>query len=267
MNTPILTISDLNVSFIQYASRLRTRTVTGIAGLDLEAREGEILAVIGASGSGKTLLAQAILGILPRNAHVTGGIRFRGERLTAAKRRRTLGREISYIPQSVTNLDPLMPVGKQVRIGLDPKTAQQEQRRLFARYGLSRETAGLYPFELSGGMLRRVLFATSVRNTVRLLIADEPTPGMHAEAVEEVLRHLRELAADGVAVLLITHDILSAVTVAERVAVMNRGRLVTVESASSFTGEGDGLGHPFARELWRALPQNQFSVGGVEWHW
>jgi peptide/nickel transport system ATP-binding protein len=57
------------------------------------------------------------------------------------------------------------------------------------------------------------------------------------------------------------------VTVAERVAVMNRGRLVTVESASSFTGEGDGLGHPFARELWRALPQNQFSVGGVEWHW
>ncbi|MBB2915389.1 peptide/nickel transport system ATP-binding protein [Streptosporangium becharense] len=267
MSTPILTVSELNVSFIQYASRLRTRTVTGVADLDLEVREGEVLAVIGASGSGKTLLAQAILGILPRNADVTGEIRFRGERLTAARRRRTLGREISYIPQSVMNLDPLMPVGKQVRIGLDPKTARQEQRRLFARYDLASEVAGLYPFELSGGMLRRVLFATSVRDTVRLLIADEPTPGLHAEAVEEVLRHLRELAAAGVAVLLITHDILSAVSVAERVAVMNGGRLVTVESASAFTGEGDRLSHPFARDLWRALPQNRFSVGGVDWHW
>ncbi|MBG0822520.1 ABC transporter ATP-binding protein [Planomonospora sp. ID91781] len=267
MNTPILTVSDLGVGFIRYAGGLRTRTVPGITGLDLEVREGEILAVLGASGSGKTLLAQAILGILPHNAHVTGEIRYRGERLTAARRRRTLGREISYIPQSVTNLDPLMPVGGQVRIGLDPKTAEQEQRRLFARYGLADEAARLYPFELSGGMLRRVLFATGVRDTVRLVIADEPTPGLHSEAVAEVLRHLRELAADGVAVLLITHDILSAVTVAERVAVMNGGRLVTVESASAFTGEGDGLGHPFARELWRALPQNRFSAGGVEWRW
>ncbi|GAA3446368.1 ATP-binding cassette domain-containing protein [Planomonospora venezuelensis] len=266
MNTPILTVSELDVSFTQYASGLRTRTLTGIAGLNIEVREGEILAVIGASGSGKTLLAQAILGILPRNADVTGEIRFRGERLTAARRRRTLGREISYIPQSVTNLDPLMPVGEQVRIGLDPKTAHQEQSRLFARYGLASEAARLYPFELSGGMLRRVLFATSVRDTVRLIIADEPTPGLHAEAVEEVLRHLRELAADGVAVLLITHDIVSAVSVAERVAVMNGGRLITVEPAAAFTGDGDGLGHPFARDLWRALPQNRFSIGGVEWH-
>ncbi|MGI5286463.1 ATP-binding cassette domain-containing protein [Nonomuraea polychroma] len=267
MSTPILRVSDLNVSFTQYARRLHTRTVTGIAGVDLEVREGEVLAVIGASGSGKTLLAQAILGILPHNADVTGEIRFRGELLTAARRQRTLGREISYIPQSVMNLDPLMAVGKQVRIGLDPKTAHQDQRRLFDRYGLASEAAGLYPFELSGGMLRRVLFATSVRDTVRLLIADEPTPGLHAEAVEEVLRHLRELAEDGVAVLLITHDIVSAVAVAERVAVMNGGHLITVEPASAFTGEGDRLSHPFARDLWRALPQNQFSVGGAEWRW
>ncbi|WP_062436856.1 ATP-binding cassette domain-containing protein [Herbidospora daliensis] len=264
MSEPILSISGLDVSFVQYARGLRTRTVTGITGLDLEVAEGEILAVLGASGSGKTLLAQAILGILPHNARTGGDIVFRGSRLSPARRERLLGREISYIPQSVTSLDPLMPVGAQVRIGLDPAVAEHERRRLFARYDLPDQVAGLHPHQLSGGMLRRVLFATGVRDTVRLLIADEPTPGLHAEAVAEVLGHLRELAAEGVAVLLITHDINAAVSVARRVAVMNQGHLVTVEAADAFTGDGERLRHPFARDLWRALPQNRFSPGGTE---
>ncbi|GAA1017418.1 ATPase [Acrocarpospora pleiomorpha] len=266
MSEPVLAVSGLDVSFVQYAKGLRTRTVPGISGLDLDVAEGEILAVLGASGSGKTLLAQAILGILPHNARTGGEILFRGSRLTPARRGRVLGREISYIPQLVTSLDPLMPVGAQVRIGLDPAIAERERRRLFARYDLQHHVARHYPHQLSGGMLRRVLFATSVRDTVRLIIADEPTPGLHTEAVEEVLRHLRELAASGVAVLLITHDIRSAVSVARRVAVMNQGRLVTLETADAFTGDGADLRHPFARDLWRALPQNQFSPGGTEWH-
>lgn len=261
MTPSLLSLEDLSVGFTRYSGAARVRTVTGVTSLSLDIAPGEILAVIGASGSGKTLLAQAVLGILPANATVSGRILFDGKPLDERRLRTLRGREISYIPQSVNNLDPLMTVGRQVRIGLDPRTARDRQRALFARYGLADEVGGRYPFQLSGGMLRRVLFATSVRDTVRLVIADEPTPGLHADAVAEVLRHLRELSESGASVLLITHDIFAALAVARRVAVMHAGELLTVEEASAFTGDGDGLKHPFARALWRALPQNQFSPG------
>ncbi|RAY12293.1 ABC transporter ATP-binding protein [Actinomadura craniellae] len=265
MTPPLLSLDDLSVGFTRYTGVARTRTVTGVTSLSLDIAPGEILAVIGASGSGKTLLAQAILGILPANATVSGRITFDGTPLDERRLRKLRGREISYIPQSVNNLDPLMTVGKQVRIGLDPPTAREWQRALFSRYGLADDVARRYPFQLSGGMLRRVLFATSVRDTVRLVIADEPTPGLHADAVAEVLRHLRELAEGGASVLLITHDIFAATAIARRVAVMHEGALRTVEAASAFTGDGDDLEHPFARALWRALPQNQFSPGSEPW--
>jgi peptide/nickel transport system ATP-binding protein len=264
MNTALLDITALSVSFTQYAGAFRTRTVHVVEDLNLDIGPGEIVAVIGASGSGKTLLAHAVLGILPANATVTGTIRYRGKELTRSDLRRILGREISFIPQSVTYLDPLMPVGKQVRIGLEPASAGQVQRRLFRRYGLDEQVGKQYPFQLSGGMLRRVLFATSVREGVRLVIADEPTPGLHPEAMEEILLHLREIAEEGAGVMLITHDIISAAKIAHRVAVMRSGRLVTVEEAAAFTDAGDRLKHDYARQLWRALPQNDFWQEGEE---
>ncbi len=258
---PLLSLEDLSIEFTRNVGRVRSTTAVRSLSLDLD--EGEILGVIGASGSGKTLLAQAILGILPANATVTGQLRYDGEPLDERRLRILRGREISYIPQTVNHLDPLMTVGRQVRIGLDPRTARSRQRELFTRYGLADDVARLYPFQLSGGMLRRVLFATSIRDSVRLVVADEPTPGLHPDAVAEVLRHLRELSEAGASVLLITHDIFAAIAVAQRIAVMHGGELLTVEAASAFAGNGDDLAHPFARELWRALPQNQFSAGGA----
>ncbi|GAB3756072.1 ATP-binding cassette domain-containing protein [Microlunatus parietis] len=258
---PLLSLEDLSVEFTRNVGRVRS--VTAVRSLSLELGEGEILAVIGASGSGKTLLAQAILGILPANATVTGQLRYDREPLDEKRLRTLRGREISYIPQTVSHLDPLMTVGRQVRIGLDPRTAGLRQRELFARYGLADDVARLYPFQLSGGMLRRVLFATSIRDSVRLVVADEPTPGLHPDAVAEVLRHLRELAEAGTAVLLITHDIFAAIAVAQRIAVMHQGELLSVEDARAFAGDGADLTHAFARDLWCALPQNQFRPAGA----
>lgn len=267
MTVPRLSLEGLSVSFARNVGLLRTRSVAGVAPLDLDVAPGEILSVIGASGSGKTLLAQAILGILPGNASVGGRIRYDGETLRPARLARLRGREISYIPQSVKHLDPLMRVGRQVRIGLDPRTARAEQQALFSRYGLSAEVAERYPFELSGGMLRRVLFATSIRDTVRLVIADEPTPGLHPDAVAEVLGHLRELAVSGAAVLLITHDLIAAAGVSQRIAVMHGGALLAVEDAADFTAGGESIVHPFARALWRALPHQGFAHSGSgTWH-
>ncbi|MCE7079610.1 ABC transporter ATP-binding protein [Streptomyces sp. ST2-7A] len=263
MTTPLLSVRNLTVGFTHYTGTLGLRpcVVPAVEGLGLDIDPGEILAVIGASGSGKSLLAHAIVGILPSTANVSGEIDYDGAPLDPARLRRLRGREISFIPQSVNYLDPLMPVGRQVRLTLPRPRAAQLQQDLFARYHLDEKVTRQYPHELSGGMLRRVLFATGVTETMRLLIADEPTPGLHPAALQEVLSHLRALADDGAGVLLITHDLVSAAAIADRVAVMRSGRVVTVESSSSFTGRGETLRHEYARRLWRALPQHDFWKG------
>lgn len=260
MTSAALSFRDVGITFPTRGPGLRTGSVAAISELSLDVGAGEILALIGASGSGKSLLAEAALGVLPPTAKMTGTVLFDGQELDESRWRRLRGRVISHVPQSVDNLDPLMPAGRFVRIGLPKRTAREEQRALFDRYGLSPETSTRYPFQLSGGMLRRVLLASSMRGDIRLVIADEPTPGLHPQAVHDVLAHLREIADAGAAVLLITHDIGAAIDVAHRVAVLDEGRLLSVEDARDFVGDGSSLRHPFARALWRALPQNDFDT-------
>lgn len=118
----------------------------------------------------------------------------------------------------------------------------------------------LYPFQLSGGMARRVLFSTAVITDASLIIADEPTPGMDVKSAVEALQLLRELADAGKGVLLITHDIDLAVEVADNVAVFYEGRTVDMASAAAFHGDGAELVHPYTKALYHALPQNDFTV-------
>ena len=118
----------------------------------------------------------------------------------------------------------------------------------------------MYPFELSGGMARRVLFSTAMLTDAQLIIADEPTPGMHLEAAVEAMRMFRELADAGKGILLITHDIDLAIRVADRVAVFYAGSVLEIARAADFTGAGERLRHPYTRALWQALPQNGFQT-------
>ena len=118
----------------------------------------------------------------------------------------------------------------------------------------------LYPFQLSGGMARRVLFSTAVITDASLIIADEPTPGMDVKSAVEALQLLRELADAGKGVLLITHDIDLAVEVADTVAVFYEGRTIDMIPAASFRGDSSDLRHPYTRALYHALPQNDFTV-------
>jgi peptide/nickel transport system ATP-binding protein len=258
----LLEVKDLAVSFTQYTGLLRKRTVRVIDSLDLSVEAGEIVAVIGSSGSGKSLLAHAILGILPDNAQVSGAMTFQGKPLDAARQEALRGREIALVPQAVTYLDPLMRAGAQVRAAVRSSgkqaAAAEEQRRAFRRFRLSEQVERLYPFQLSGGMARRVLVSTAAASGARLIVADEPTPGMQAEDVKESLAWFRELAKQGNAVILITHDIEAALTVANKVAVFYAGSTVEVASAEDFAGDGAQLRHPYSRALWQALPQNGF---------
>ncbi|HET6497842.1 MAG TPA: ABC transporter ATP-binding protein [Coriobacteriia bacterium] len=264
----LLDIVDVSISFTRYEAGLRRRTLRVINGLSVDVRRGEVLAVIGSSGSGKSLLAHAVLGILPGNAHLSGSMRFVGEELTPERQRRARGREIALVPQAVTSLDPLMRVGPQVRWGapVNGNGSQAEaQRRVFARYGLTPEVERSFPAQLSGGMTRRVLLSTAVVSGASLIIADEPTPGLDPEALAETMRHLRELADENKGVMLITHDIETAVTIADRIAVFYAGTAVEVCPAHDFLPDGAALRHPYTRALWRALPRNGLApVAGAQ---
>ena len=249
---PILEISDLSVSFPgdRDGSRLQV-----IRDLDLRVYPGEILAVAGSSGSGKSLLASAILGILPENAQVEGRMLYDGEPLTARRQAELRGRDISLVPQSVAFLDPLMKVGRQADGHRRPRPTE-ERRSIWQALQLPRRTEKCYPHELSGGMARRVLVSTAMLGDARLVIADEPTPGMSLEQARAALGMFRSLADRGCAVILITHDIDLAFDAADRVAVFYAGTVLEVGDARAFR-EGKVL-HPYSRALWEALPQNGF---------
>jgi len=257
----MLSVQDLNITFTLYDRGLAQKQLTVITQLDLDVKAGEVVAVVGASGSGKSLLAHAILGILPDNAQVSGKMLFKGEPLTLNRCQDLRGKAIALIPQSIGYLDPLMQVGQQVQrtaqlSGLSRPAAKAAVDRTFARYRLAAIVQRLYPFQLSGGMARRVLVSTAVVSQAELVIADEPTPGLHPDVVTETLNHLRELASEGKGVILITHDIEAALQIADRVAVFYAGTTVEIAHAQDFSN--NKIRHPYTQALWRSLPQNEF---------
>ena len=255
MRETVLSVEDLVVAFRMYDKGFRKRSLEVIHSLSLTVGKGEIVAVVGSSGSGKSVLAHAALGLLPKNAETRGTISYRGQVLTDALRKNLLGRKIAYIPQSIDYLDPLMKVGHQVRGVHGRKERQQE---LFQQFGLSEKTEKLYPFQLSGGMARRVLISSAVMEQPELIIADEPTPGLDLQMAMETLIHFRELADQGTAVLLITHDIDLALHVADRIAVFYAGTVVEIAPKEDFLTGKEALRHPYSKAFLDALPQNGF---------
>ena len=253
----ILDIRDFSVSFEQYEKGFSKTGLPVIRNLDVTVHEGEMVAVVGSSGSGKSLLAHGILGILPYNATMGGELMFDGEPLTRKRQKALRGNEIVLVPQSVAFLDPLMKIGPQIRKGKKDRASREKLNRIFRGYHLKEEVQNLYPFELSGGMNRRVLVSTALMGNPKLVIADEPTPGLHMDMVRRVMSHFRELADQGAGVLLITHDLEQALEVADRVVVFYAGTTVEDAAASDF-GSEETLRHPYSRALWRALPQNGF---------
>lgn len=270
----LLSVEGLSVSFTMYdpnapfwrAGRVRSEVLHD---LSLSVHVGEVLAVVGASGSGKTVLADALMGRWDQNMEVRGRIWFDGDQKDADSLRALAGHGISLVPQGVGNLDPLMRVGEQVRGAARSATGEARradaerraarQRELFLAYGLDPQVERMYPHELSGGMARRVLLMCALMDEPRLIIADEPTPGLDLDLAAHALDDLRGFADTGGGVLLITHDIELALRVADRVAVFSDGTIVEETGVESFSS-ADTLRHPFSRALWRAMPGHEFAV-------
>lgn len=256
---PILSVKDLGISFSQYTKGLRRRELEVITNLDIDLYEGEILAVVGSSGSGKSLLAHAILGILPDNATTEGNIIYKGKSLSLKDKEKLRGREIVFIPQSVNFLDPLMKLSKQVKISIENKEkANKRQRYIFNKYGLDKKVDNFYPFELSGGMARKVLLSTALVSDCKVIIADEPTPGLDEKSLNEALKDFRNIADSGCAILMITHDIEAALKIADKIAVFYAGTTLEIANVNDFKGDGKNLRHPYSKALFNALPQNGF---------
>lgn len=176
MNT-LLDVRHLSVSFESYDAKLQKVIFTAVKDMSLTLEKGKILAIVGSSGSGKSLLAHAVMGILPDNAKTGGTFYYKGEKLTKKKIEEIRGKKMAFIPQSISFLDPLMPVGEQVQ-GIQGKAVRELQEKLFKHFHLKEGTDKLYPFQLSGGMARRILLSTALVGNSELIIADEPTPGL-----------------------------------------------------------------------------------------
>ncbi len=260
----LLDVEKVSISFTQYTQGLHQMDLKVINDLTLDVSEGEILAIFGSSGSGKSLLAHAIFGILPENALINGKIKYNGKELTQKDKEEIRGKDIALIPQSVNFLDPLMKISDQVignTLSKDEKKAKKiKQRKIFEQYGLGPEVDEMYPFQLSGGMARRVLVSTALLSNPKLVVADEPTPGLDDKTVKETLNHFKSMKEKGIGVLLITHDMYAALKIADRIGIFYSGYVIEIAEIKDFSGNGEDLLHPYTKALYKALPRNGFNL-------
>lgn len=258
----LLVIDDLSVSFRRYSSGLRREILPCLSEISLLIGQGEIVALIGESGAGKSLVAQSILGLLPGNAARRGRLSFAGAELDAQRQAALRGRRISLVPQSIGALDPMARVEAQLRWAHARAEAPGpfDAAAALSHVGLAADLARRYPHELSGGMARRVLIAMAMTGRPDLIVADEPTNGLDPENTEGLLALLETARRLGSSVLLISHDLEAALRIAGRVAIMRGGRIEGVESAAAFSGQGEALKSAYARALWMALPGRGFGL-------
>ena len=233
--TALLELEHLDVGYRTSAGPRRV-----VHDVSFDVARGEVVALVGESGSGKTTTASAVLGLLPAGGGVEGGaIRLSGTDIAAWSDRRlqaVRGVRIGYIPQDpVSSLNPVRPIGVQLgeafrihRRG-DRRDVRRRVLDLLERVGIDDPAlrARQYPHELSGGMRQRVLIASAVALEPELVIADEPTSALDVTVQRRILDLIDELRREhGTAVLLVTHDLGVAAERAERVVVMQHGRIV-----------------------------------------
>jgi oligopeptide/dipeptide ABC transporter ATP-binding protein len=259
---PLLEVDDLHVEF-----RTREGVAKAINGVSYSVEAGETLAVLGESGSGKSVTAQTIMGILDTPpGHVTGGeIRFHGRdmlKMSKEERRRIRGRKIAMIFQdALSALNPVYSVGYQlgemfrVHQGMSRKAARARAVELMDRVRIpaARQRVDDYPHQFSGGMRQRIMIAMALALDPELIIADEPTTALDVTVQAQVMDLLAELQRERrMGLILITHDLGVVADVADKIAVMYAGRIV--EQAPVHDIYRDPA-HPYTKGLLESIPR------------
>ncbi|HZP92590.1 MAG TPA: ABC transporter ATP-binding protein [Burkholderiales bacterium] len=261
MSEPVLRIEGLTVALPAGGDRRYA-----VENVGLEVAAGEILCLLGESGSGKSIIAQAAMGLLPPNVKpVAGRVFLSGEELLAADARRLRalrGARMSMVFQEpMTALNPVMSCGAQVdellraHTGLTPLERRQRVLRMFEQVRLPdpERIHSAYPHQLSGGQRQRIMIAMALILKPALLIADEPTTALDVTTQAEILRLITELCREnGTAVLFITHDFGVVAEIADRVAVLRLGELVESGAAKTLLAAPR---HEYTRVLLAAVPK------------
>jgi oligopeptide transport system ATP-binding protein len=261
-HVPLLEVDNLQVEF-----RTRDGVAKAVNGVSFNVDERETLAVLGESGSGKSVTAQAIMGILdsPPGFVAGGAVRFRGEDLLALpeeERRTYRGRSISMIFQdALSALNPVFPVGWQiaemfrVHEGMPKSEAKKRAVELMERVRIpaARERAGDYPHQFSGGMRQRIMIAMAIALDPDVLIADEPTTALDVTVQAQIMNLLRDLQRERkMGLILITHDLGVVADVADKISVMYAGRIMEQAPVGDIYARP---AHPYTKGLLESIPR------------
>lgn len=262
MTIPVLAIRDLDVVWQERGHRVQI-----LDGVSLSVVPGETVALVGESGAGKTILALAVMGLLPTSLRVArGSVRLEGKELVGADERvlrATRGARMAMVFQdAMSSLHPAFRVGDQIaetllahRTCTSRRDARARAVELLASVGIAdaaRRARG-YPHELSGGMRQRAMIAMAIANQPRLLIADEATTGLDVTVQAQVLDVLRDVRrTTSAALLVITHDLGVVAGLADRVVVLYAGRVVEEGPVDAVLTEP---AHPYTRGLLQAVPR------------
>ncbi|TPE53317.1 ABC transporter ATP-binding protein [Maribrevibacterium harenarium] len=229
-----------------------------LAPISFELNQGERLTILGQTGSGKSLLAQAIMGNLPASLHTRGELQLFGKPVTESERQQLWGRRLSMLPQEPWNaLDPLMPVAKQLRetyqlvAGDAPHQAQERASYTLSLQGLA-QSGHKRVDQLSGGMAQRVAIACAMAGGAPVLLADEPTKGLDVSRRDQVVAQLLSQSEQG-GLITITHDVSVARQIGGRMMVIKAGELVEAGDAEQILSAPQ---HPFTQALIAADPVN-----------
>jgi oligopeptide transport system ATP-binding protein len=258
----LLEVDDLRVEF-----RTREGVAKAINGVSFDLSEGQTLAILGESGSGKSVSAQAIMGILDSPpGFVTGGeVRYCGTdilKLDDNARREIRGPEISMVFQdALSSLNPVFPVGWQIgemfrkHRGMNKSDSLAQAVRLMERVQIpgARQRVKAYPHQFSGGMRQRIMIAMAIALDPAVLIADEPTTALDVTVQAQVMRLLKELQEERrMGLILITHDLGVVADVADKIAVMYAGRIVEEADVYELYARP---GHPYTKGLLDSIPR------------
>ena len=257
----LLEIKNLSVSFDTPQGELQA-----VRDVSLSLRPGEVLAIVGESGCGKSVLCKTVMKLLPDNARIKGGtIIADGINITDYRRRdmeRLRGRLFSMVFQDpMTSLNPTIPVGEQIAEAVrvhEPKAGRDAVRRrvmeLMELVGIPERSRRyqLYPHHFSGGMRQRAVLAIALASGPRILIADEPTASLDVTVQAQILDLLRDVRRKlGTATVLVSHDLGAVARAADRVAVMYAGKIVETGTAEDIFYDPR---HPYTWGLMRSLP-------------
>ena len=259
---PLLQIEGLSVGFETTVGRVKAAE-----DVCFELHAGETLALVGETGCGKSVVASSIMRLLPHNASIQGRAVFAGRDLLALGEKemaRIRGSEIAIVFQNPSlALNPIMRVREQiaemlqVHKGVSRSRSLQMAEDMLCRLGLAkREMGKMYPFQFSGGMNQRVMIATSMILSPRIIIADEPSKGLDGALAREVMDEMMRIKdLVGASLLLITHDLLLARDISDRTAVMYCGEIVEIGKSREIFSKPL---HPYTIAILGCLPERGF---------